>query len=103
MTSAKLAFFVSTAFALALTAQGADAASLNPLAGALKEGVAGSSLMQQTHGCHYSCECGPLKEFGYGQLYHRHLHMLCLPVRCDRGTDCDRTPSEGACRHIPPP
>src|SRR5262245_4364540 len=28
------------------------------------------------------------------QQYHRHLHMLCLPVRCDRRTDCARTPPE---------
>jgi len=103
MTRTKLAFLLATAFALALTAQRGNAASPNPAAGPLKESAAGSRLMQKTHGCHYSCECGPLRDFGCEQWYHRHLHMLCLPVRCDRGTDCDRTPSEGACRHIPPP
>jgi hypothetical protein len=99
----KACVLIATAFVYALTAQRGNAAFLNPAAGPLKESAAGSSHMQKTHGCHYSCECGPLKEFGYEQLYHRHLHMLCLPVRCDRGTDCDRKSSEGTCRHIPPP
>jgi len=102
MTRTKLAFLVATVFALALTTQGANAASPNPAAGGLKESAAGWGLMQKTHGCHYSCECGPLRDFGCEQLYHRHLHMLCLPVRCDRGTVCDRTPSEVVCRHIAP-
>jgi hypothetical protein len=101
MTSTKLTSIVPAAFVLALTAQGADAAFLTPAAGVLKESAAGSSLMQRTHGCHYPCECGPLKDFGCEQVYHRHLHMLCLPVRC-RGQDCDPTPSEGVCRHIAP-
>jgi hypothetical protein len=88
MTRTRLEFLVAAAFALALTTQGANAASLNPAAGALKESAAGSSLMQKTHGYHYSCECGPLRDFGCEQVYHRHLHMLCVPVRC-RGKDCD--------------
>jgi hypothetical protein len=102
MTRTKLAFHVAAAFVLALTAQRGNAAFFNPAAGPLNERATGSSLMQKTHGCHYSCACGPQRDFGCEQLYHRHLHMLCLPVRCDRGTDCGRT-SEGACRHIPPP
>jgi hypothetical protein len=101
MTSTKLTPLV-VAFVLALTAQGADAASLSPAAGALKESAAGSSLTQQIHGCHYSCECGPLRDFGSERVYHRHLHMLCLPVRC-RGQDCDATPPDGVGRHIAPP
>jgi hypothetical protein len=47
------------------------------------------------HGCHYSCECGTPRGFGCEQQYHRHLHMLCLPVRCERRTDCERTPPVG--------
>jgi len=56
----RLEFLAATAFVLALTAQGANAASLNPAVAALTESAAGSSLAQRTHGCHYSCECGPL-------------------------------------------
>jgi hypothetical protein len=96
------AFLVAPAFVIALMAQKANADSLNSAAGALKQNAVGSNLMQKIHGCGYSCECGPPRGFGCEQQYHRHLHMLCLPVRCDRGTDCDRTPSEGACRHIAP-
>jgi hypothetical protein len=92
MTRIRLAFLV--ALTIALTAQGANAGSLKPAAGA--------RLLQKTHGCHYSCECGPPRDFGCEQQYHRHLHMLCLPVRCDRRTDCASTPSEGVCRHIAP-
>ena len=55
--------------------------------------------MHATHGCHYSCECGPLKDFGCDRVYHRHLHMLCLPVRC-RGKNCDPTPPR---RRVSPP
>jgi hypothetical protein len=102
MTRTRLEFLVATAFALALTAQEANAVSLNPAAGALTESAAGSSLMQKTHGCQYSCECGALRDFGCEQVYHRHLHMLCLPVRC-RGKDCNPPPSEGVCHHIAPP
>ena len=68
----KLAFLVPAAFTLVLTAQGAEAASHYPAAWALKESAAGFSLMEQTHGCHYSCECGPLKDFGCEQVFHRH-------------------------------
>ena len=102
MTRTKLAFHVAAAFVLALTAQRGNAAFFNP-AGPINVSAAGLSLLQKTHGCHYSCTCGPQRDFGCEQLYHRHLHMLCLPVRCDRGTDCDRKPSEGVCRHMPPP
>jgi hypothetical protein len=61
-----------------------------------------ASYFQLVHDCHYSCECGPPRGFGCEQQYHRHLHMLCLPVRCDRHVDCERTPPEGACRHVAP-
>ena len=102
MTPTRLEFVFAAAFSLGFTAHGANAAYLNSAAGAPKERAAELSLMQRTHGCHYSCECGPLKDFGCEQVYHRHLHMLCLPVRC-RGQDCNPTPSEGVCRHLPPP
>jgi hypothetical protein len=100
MARIRLAFLV--ALTIALTAQGANAGSLKPAVGVLKESGAESNLMQKAHGCHYSCECGPSRDFGCEQQYHRHLHMLCLPVRCDRRTECARTPSEGVCRHIAP-
>ena len=100
MTRIRFAFLV--ALTIALTAQGANAGSLKPAVGVLKESGAESNLMQKAHGCHYSCECGPSKDFGCEQQYHRHLHMLCLPVRCDRRTDCARRPPEGVCRHIAP-
>jgi hypothetical protein len=97
----RLALLVAAAFILELIAHGANAASLISAAGARapKEIAADSSFMHATHGCHYSCECGPLKDFGCDRVYHRHLHMLCLPVRC-RGKNCDPTPPEGVCSHI---
>jgi len=103
MTRAKLALLIVSAFTLSLTAKLAHASFLNPAAGVLKEGSAESSHLHETHGCHYPCECGPPRGFGCEQWNHRHLHMLCLPVRCDRDTDCRINPSEGACRHIAPP
>jgi hypothetical protein len=54
------------------------------------------AAMQRTHDGHYSCQCGPLKDFGCEQLYHRHLHML------RRDKECDLLPPEGWCRHFPP-
>jgi len=97
-----LAFRVAPAFVIALMAQEANADSVNSAAGGLEQNAVGSSVVRTIHGCHYSCECGPPRGFGCEQQYHRHLHMLCLPVRCDRGTDCDRKMSQGACRHIAP-
>jgi hypothetical protein len=64
--------------------------------------IAAPALGAKAHGCHYSCECGPPRGFGCEQQSHRHLHMLCLPVRCARDSDCERTPSAGACRHVTP-
>ena len=78
----------AAALTVVLTAHGTSEAYLNSAAEASKDGAAASRLTQITHGCHYSCECGPLKDFGCEQVYHRHLHMLCLPVRC-RDQDCD--------------
>ena len=100
MAPAKFALFIAAASAIALPAHGAKAFS--PAAGAPKENAAGSSPVHQIHGCYYSCECGPPKDFGCEQQYHRHLHMLCLPVRCASGPACERTPPEGACRHVTP-
>jgi hypothetical protein len=54
------------------------------------------------HGCHYACECGSLRAFGCENVYHRHLHMLCLPVRCGREPACEQKAPEGACRHVTP-
>ena len=78
MTPTRLEFVFAAVFTLGLTAHGANAAYLNSAAGMPKDRAAESSLMQRTHGCHYSCECGPLKDFGCEQVYHRTLHMLCL-------------------------
>jgi hypothetical protein len=76
MTHTKIAFLVATT--LALSAEGANAASLNPVAGALKESTARSTLVQRTHGCHLLCKCG-----------HRHMKVtlyegptLCQPRAC---------------------
>jgi len=60
MTRTRLEFLFAAAFTVGLTAHGAKAAYLNSAAGVTKESAAESSLMQNTHGCHYSCECGPL-------------------------------------------
>ena len=90
-------FLAAAASTLALAA--AKATSPN-IAAALKASAAGSSLRQEIHGCHYTCECSPLKDFGCEQVYHRHLHMLCLPVPCGGDTKCERAPPEGVCRHI---
>jgi len=103
MKRTKPALLIAAASVLALTAQGANAASRNPAAEALNESAARSNLIQTAHGCHYSCACGPPRDFGCEQVYHRHLHMLCMPVRCDRITECNRKPLEGVCRHIAPP
>jgi hypothetical protein len=92
-----LKLLVPGAFLLTVMAQAANAASPNATVSGAKP-----SIVERTHGCHYSCECGSLKDFGCEQVYHRHLHMLCLPVRCP-GKECDATPSEGVCRHIAPP
>jgi hypothetical protein len=96
MTRTKFTFLIATVFAASFSATGANASTLSGDLGAVR-----SSLQLQIHGCHYSCECGSLKDFGCEQVYHRHLHMLCLPVRCP-GKDCDPVPSEGICRNIAP-
>ena len=101
MRRTKFALLLAAVSTLALALPGASAAS--PDVAALKASAARSGLMQETHGCHYTCECGPLKDFGCEQIYHRHLHMLCLPVRCGGDTKCDRAPPEGVCRHITAP
>jgi hypothetical protein len=74
----RLVFVIAAASGLALTTQAA------------------------AHGCHYTCECGPLRDFGCQNVHHRHLHMLCLPVRCERKPECEQKPLEGACRHVTP-
>ena len=93
----KLALFMAAS--ILLTVQETSAAGLLPPITALNDR---SNLMLRTHGCHYSCECGSPREFGCEQQYHRHLHMLCLPVRCERRPDCERAPAVGACRHMAP-
>ena len=96
-TREKLALFMAAS--ILLTVQETSAAGLLPPIIALNDRT---NLMLRTHGCHYSCECGPPREFGCEQQYHRHLHMLCLPVRCERRPDCERVPPVGACRHMAP-
>jgi uncharacterized metal-binding protein len=91
------------AAALAPASSGVSAAVLGPDTGAPMKDAARSRPMQAIHGCHYTCECGPLKDFGCEQVYHRHLHMLCLPVRCGGDTKCEPAPAQGLCRHITPP
>jgi len=75
MTRTKIAFLVAAVFAFLLTAQEANAASVN-LAGAF---AARSSLVLQTHGCHRLCRhgYGPSRPLGY----HRHTQD-CVPTRC---------------------
>jgi hypothetical protein len=102
MRRTRFAFLVAAVSILALAVQGANAAASNLAADVLKSSAARSSLTKEAHGCHYTCECGPLKDFGCEQVYHRHLHMLCLPVRCGGSTKCDRAPPEGVCRHVAP-
>jgi hypothetical protein len=58
MISAKLAFLAVAASAVALTAHGANAASLDRAYMALKQSGARSRLVQEAHGCHYTCESG---------------------------------------------
>jgi hypothetical protein len=69
----------------------------------LRESATRSSPRHETHCCHYTCECGALKDFGCEQVYDHHLYMLCLPVRCDRYTKCEQKPPEDAFRHVAPP
>jgi hypothetical protein len=94
--------FLIAASALVVTSLGASAAPLAPGVAAIAPGVAQAIVRHEIHGCHYDCECGPLKDFGCEQVYHRHLHMLCLPVRCRGDTKCEQTPPQGVCRHIAP-
>ncbi len=91
--------FRTAAAIFVVSSLGAGAA---PLAGAIAAGAAHAILRHEIHGCHYDCQCGPLKDFGCEQVYHRHLHMLCLPVRCRGDTKCEQTPPQGVCRHITP-
>jgi len=94
--------FRTAASVLLVTSLGASAAPLVPGAGTIAPGVAPAMLRHEIHGCHYDCQCGPLKDFGCEQVYHRHLHMLCLPVRCRGDTKCEQTPPQGVCRYITP-
>jgi len=94
--------FRTAASVLLVTSLGASAAPLVPGAGTIVPGVAPAMLRHEIHGCHYDCQCGPLKDFGCEQVYHRHLHMLCLPVRCRGDTKCEQTPPQGVCRYITP-
>ncbi len=87
------ALLTAAAFALSLVLGTPRAVALDPGAMDLKDGGARSRLGRDVHGCHYSCDCGPLKAFGRESVYHRHLHMLCLAVRCDRKHDCEPDPS----------
>jgi len=57
MTRITIAFLCAGAFALTLTMQEASSASFNPI-GSLKQGTAGTSLVQQVYGCHTNCRWG---------------------------------------------
>jgi len=93
LPSAAVFVFVAASFA----ASDAGSAPRMPGAQAMSPG-----LRLEIHGCHYDCQCGSLKDFGCEQVYHRHLHMLCLPVRCRGDAKCEQTPPQGVCRHITP-
>jgi len=94
--------FLIAASALVLISPGASAAPVALGASTIVSEFAPAILRHEIHGCHYTCECGPLKDFGCDQVHHRHLHMLCLPVRCGGDTTCEQTPPQGVCRHITP-
>jgi hypothetical protein len=70
MNRTKIAFVVAAASGLALAAQGANAASFNPVMETL---AARSSLMLQTHGCHRWCREGPVHEMS--TIEHRHIYL----------------------------
>jgi len=93
---------IIAAVASIVTSLAASAAPLVPVAGTIAPGLAQALLRHETHGCHYDCQCGPPKDFGCEQVYHRHLHMLCLPVRCRGATQCEQRAPQGVCRHIAP-
>ena len=97
-----LEFLVPSAFVLALTAQGANATSLNATVVVSTESGAKSSIVEGIHGCHYSCECGPLKDFGCEQVYHRHLPHALPSGTLPGERVCPPSP-EGVCRHIVAP
>lgn len=80
MTRTKIAFVVAAAFALTLTVQGANSASLNAVA-ALKESAAGSSLVQKAHRCHTNCRYGRAAK-GAGFACHRHVWSCTIPTYC---------------------
>ena len=77
----KLAFLASAAAALALTVQGADAASLNSVTGAL---AAQSRLVLLTHGCHSHCRWWPMK--GQSQTIIRLQFNLVSVHACGRAS-----------------
>jgi len=98
MTGAKRACRIATLVAFALMAQAANASSLGAAADAAEQSAAQRLLVHEIHGCHYSCECGPPRELACEKWNHRHLHMLCLAVRCERDAECEHTPPDRACR-----
>ena len=58
-----------------ITAAGTLPATAAPV-GALKDAGAAESLVTKTHGCHRSCEWGPVLR------WHRHIGPGCAPVGC---------------------
>ena len=79
MTFTKFILALAAACTLAFAAQGVNAASLNPVAGALKENAAGWSIVQKTHGCHASCK---LWKPAASPFWHRHSRPSCASQRC---------------------
>jgi hypothetical protein len=102
VTGTKRAGYIAILFAFALTAQKANASLLGAAADARKHSAAQSLIVHKIHGCHYSCACGPPQELSCEKWNHRHLHMLCLPVRCERDADCERALPERSCRPAGP-
>ena len=102
MTGTKRACVIAALSGVALAAQPPTAFSLAESAEAFKQGAARPWLVHKIHGCHYSCACGPPRELACEQWNHRHLHMLCLPVRCERDEACERARPSHACRHARP-
>ena len=84
MTRTKIAFHVAAAFALTLTVQGANSASLTAT-GTLKESAAEANLVQKANGCHTNCRWGRFQA-GNGKIYlgcHRNTWSCAFATPCN--------------------
>jgi hypothetical protein len=102
MTETTQACVAAALIGLALTAQPANASFLGASADAFGLGFVRLGVVRDIHGCHYACACGPPRELACEQWNHRHLHMLCLPVRCERDANCEAARPEHMCRGANP-